>query len=220
VWGLINGLQVFVHLPTLGVLFPDPSQDLVDKIVEIANLDLIPNLNVFYSNHLKVPEEDEDAMSQVFVDTGYESKFFVKNAGSLYVFMLVLLVFLACLPAFTLCTRLCTCFNRPLNWLKGRLMFNPIIRILLEATLDFGFSIFIQRTTLEDSEVKEETLFTTINTISLWFCLVLFSILPIAIATFLCCNFEKLHTEEYMKKYGALYLGLDVRYRSSLVYPI
>ncbi len=64
---------MFVHLPTLGVSFPDPSQNLIDKIVEIANLNLIPNLDLFYTNYMDSPEEDEEKMVQVFVDTGYES---------------------------------------------------------------------------------------------------------------------------------------------------
>ena len=89
------------------------------------------------------PEEDEEQMVQVFVDTGYESQFFVRNAGSLLVFMLIFIVALACLPACMICTRLCPCCKSPVERLKKKIVFNPFIRILLEATLDFSFSIFI-----------------------------------------------------------------------------
>ena len=158
-------------------------------------------------------------MDQVFVDTGYESQFFVRNAGSLFVFMIVFIVVLACLPACLICARLCTCCKSLHERIKKKLVFNPFIRILLEATLDFSFSIFIQRTTL-DKEIEEQSLFETVNTIALWFCIVLFSILPIAIAIFLCYNFEKLNSERFIERYGALYLGLDVNKRLSLIYPI
>ena len=146
VWGLINGLQVFVHLPTLGVLFPEPAQELVDYIVGIANFDLIPNLDNYYGELFEKPDEDEDNMISKFVDTGYESRYFIINAGSLFVFFLLLLVLIALLPACLLCTRLCTCCKKPFAKFKKWLFINPLIRFLLEATLDFGFSIFIQRT--------------------------------------------------------------------------
>ena len=48
IWGLLNGLQIIVHLPLLGIELPDLSQDLIGNFVEIANLNLIPDLDGFY----------------------------------------------------------------------------------------------------------------------------------------------------------------------------
>ena len=82
----------------------------------------------------------EESLSSV----GYESKFFTKNAGSLLFIIalqpiLILLVFL-CSPM----ARACSCCKKLLIKLEEWLKFNPLLRLLLEATLDFSVSIFIQ----------------------------------------------------------------------------
>eukprot|EP00354_Favella_ehrenbergii_P000411 CAMPEP_0170472884 /NCGR_PEP_ID=MMETSP0123-20130129/14861_1 /TAXON_ID=182087 /ORGANISM="Favella ehrenbergii, Strain Fehren 1" /LENGTH=71 /DNA_ID=CAMNT_0010741493 /DNA_START=208 /DNA_END=423 /DNA_ORIENTATION=+ len=60
VWGLLNGLQVIVHMPLLGVVLPGESKDLLGIFTEIANLDLIPNLDSIYDDTFVMPEEDEE----------------------------------------------------------------------------------------------------------------------------------------------------------------
>ena len=50
VWGLLNGLQLIVHLPLLGIALPDTSKSLLETFTDIANLNLIPNLDSFYAN--------------------------------------------------------------------------------------------------------------------------------------------------------------------------
>lgn len=60
--------------------------------LEIANLELIPNLEAIYSEGMifEMPEEDEDNPElSDYADTGYESQYFVKNTGSLLVFILI-----------------------------------------------------------------------------------------------------------------------------------
>jgi len=90
VWGLLNGLQLMVHLPLLGIILPDESQSLLDTFTEIANLDLIPNLDGIYSDTIGMPEEEEEDLSMdTYKQSGYESHYFSKNAGSLLIFILL-----------------------------------------------------------------------------------------------------------------------------------
>ena len=65
VWGMINGLQIMVHLPTMNVDFPVNVMKLVNATVTVATFD-IPGLDidsilqheeVFNSTALKPPSD-------------------------------------------------------------------------------------------------------------------------------------------------------------------
>ena len=57
VWSMINGLQIFVHLPLLGVDLPDAAQDFVFMMVDLANFDVIET-DIIYSSMMEMPDED------------------------------------------------------------------------------------------------------------------------------------------------------------------
>ena len=128
----------------LGAEFPGTAQEVVSYLIDIATLDLLPTDEIFetvFDDGL--PDEDEDELPEEQLDTGYESEFFAINAGSLLIFFLiqVLLLVLAfickpCESAFTFC-------RTPIRKVKAWLLFNPILRLLLEATLDFTICVFI-----------------------------------------------------------------------------
>ena len=44
---MINGLQIFVHLPMLGVEFPGAAKDVVSYLIDIATLDLVPTDDIY-----------------------------------------------------------------------------------------------------------------------------------------------------------------------------
>ena len=46
-WGLINGLSLFVHLPMTGVDIPDQTKDILSQLIEVAQFDLLPNEDVY-----------------------------------------------------------------------------------------------------------------------------------------------------------------------------
>jgi len=208
VWGLLNGLQVIVHMPLLGVVLPGESKDLLDMFTEIANLDLIPNLDSIYDNTFVMPEEDEeDPELESYAESGYESHYFVNNAGSLLLFILLQL-FLVLMVAFCMpCPAMCNCCKRPYLRFKHWVLFNPILRLLLEATLDFSFSIFIQRVTLDKEDLLSEgsddkdslagIKFTSFNEVMLWAFLATLGLLPIGIVIFLCCNWKRLEEKAF-----------------------
>jgi hypothetical protein len=45
IWGLINGLQLLVHMPLFHVYIPKVAMELVEKLIDIATFD-IPYINV------------------------------------------------------------------------------------------------------------------------------------------------------------------------------
>jgi len=49
IWGMINGIQLLVHLPILAVDFPIFSQIFIDQLITIATFDLIDTDSMFDS---------------------------------------------------------------------------------------------------------------------------------------------------------------------------
>ena len=47
VWGLINGLQLFVHIPLFQLSLPANAQVIVDELITIATFDLVDPKLVF-----------------------------------------------------------------------------------------------------------------------------------------------------------------------------
>lgn len=111
---MINGLQIFVHLPMLGVKFPGAAQDVVEYMIDIATLDLIPTDDIIEATFEELPDEDEEDLPEELQDTGFESKYFINNAGTLLLFFLVQVFFFAllilmvpCSRAFPICKKTC-----------------------------------------------------------------------------------------------------------------
>jgi len=144
-WITLNGLQIVVHLPLLGIMLPQENQDKIDLFTELANINLIPSLENAYEAAFVLPDEGdvEEEKFQVFAVAGYDSHYFLLNAGSLFIFILLQLLLILLLPVCLPCKRCCSGCETKLGRWKRYLLFGPILRLLLEATLDFSLSIFI-----------------------------------------------------------------------------
>ena len=151
VWGMINGLQIFVHLPMLGVKFPGAAQDVVEYMIDIATLDLIPTEQIIEATFEELPDEDEDDLPEELQDTGFESKYFINNAGTLLLFFLLQVLFFALLLFVTPCSKAFPICKKPVGKMQSWLLYNPILRLLLEATLDFSFCVFIQQKLMQEN---------------------------------------------------------------------
>ena len=78
--------------------------------------------------------------------------------------------------------------------MQSWLLYNPIIRLLFEATLDFSFSIFIQQKMLSENTMEQESSeFENVNNFMFWFFMVLIAAMPLALLTFLCVYFKDLN---------------------------
>ena len=60
-WGMINGLQLFVHLPLFDINMPASAMMLVEKLLHIAHFDIIENADAF-GWLMEFPEEDENTI--------------------------------------------------------------------------------------------------------------------------------------------------------------
>ena len=127
VWSMINGMQLFVHVPMLGVGLPEVSKDLIDNLVSVATLDLLPTDAIYASMFPDLPGElefdevikdEEPSLLQRLGSSGYESQYFTQNAGTLMIAFLALILFqllLICLlPLCYACK--CSMYNRMKNY--------------------------------------------------------------------------------------------------------
>lgn len=61
VWGLINGLQLFVHLPLIGIDLPKHVIIVLGKLITVAQFDIVEN-ELVYGELIPFEEEDEDEL--------------------------------------------------------------------------------------------------------------------------------------------------------------
>ena len=91
VWGLINGLQLFVHIPLFKLSLPANAQVLINELITIATFDLVePELMIGWI--IGFPEEDENDLDAAFVESGYESKYMVNLLGFGFVILTFILL--------------------------------------------------------------------------------------------------------------------------------
>lgn len=89
VWGMINGLQIFVHLPLFDIEFPIYPKMVVSQLIDIATFDLLPVSSIL-SFLFVMPIENEDYIDPNFSDIGYASAYTIINLGMLFILFLIL----------------------------------------------------------------------------------------------------------------------------------
>ena len=85
-WGMINGLQIFVHLPLFSISVPANASMLIENLLKIATFDIIET-EVAFGWLFEFPEEDEDLIKGDFGDSGYESAYTVNLLGTGFIFI-------------------------------------------------------------------------------------------------------------------------------------
>ena len=93
-WGMINCLQMIVYLPLLNLQFPIEPQIFLSVLVKVATFDLVPNIDeinddLFAFNHTL---DEIDKRSTGYELMEFESQNFIKNSGSLFIYVLIFVV--------------------------------------------------------------------------------------------------------------------------------
>jgi hypothetical protein len=94
-WGMINVMQLIVHMPLLKVAFPENAVLFYSFIIDISNFDIIPTEKILKLLFSFSASESEEQYKRL----GYDSQNIVENLGSMFLFLLgiVLLVCFICL---------------------------------------------------------------------------------------------------------------------------
>ena len=141
---MINGMQIYSHMPLMNVEYPMHSKTTVNSILELASFSIIPTEDgVNYV--LQPPEEDDEYKESKFEDMGFESYFMIINLGSLFVafillFAIPILFILACRPFKNKSKYIAVKYRSTTDGLHG----NMIVRYILEACLDICLCIGLQ----------------------------------------------------------------------------
>lgn len=143
IWGMINGMQIYSHLPLFSVLFPAYSSAAITEILEIAGFELIP-LGELTTMVLSEPEDDGDEALDVMAEEGYESYYTIINLGSCTVIFVLtitvpLLIILFLSPIKNRSKYARENHNSFSNAMRG----NIIIRFIIETCLDIAIAVIL-----------------------------------------------------------------------------
>ena len=96
IWGMINNLQLIVHLPLINVIFPGNAFMIFDYMIPIATFDFAPT-DAFYPL-IFTQLEERDAWSNKFDRLNYGSMYLIMNMGTLFGFFVWELLLYATYP--------------------------------------------------------------------------------------------------------------------------
>jgi hypothetical protein len=160
-------------------------------------------------------------------ELGYRSAYTSNNLGSVFVIMIFTCVALVVIAILELVERLdkClaperaqSCFIARLNTkIKEQILWNFVIRLLLEGTLETAFCVFFN---LQYGEFDTSIFGAWFNYFFSCLLGVTLVLLPIWIVVFYLKNFDQLEKEDFQKKFGAVYEGLKPTEKTWIVYPV
>ena len=143
-WGLINGLSLFVHLPMTGVKIPDETLTVLNELIKVAQFDMVDNADA-YGFMVEFPEEDDDMLEKTvhFVETGYESSYAFVNMGTNVIILTILLFFMALLVVTHGVRKSRNRAGRCHRYCSGTIYWNFWLRMLIQGCLEIGISAMI-----------------------------------------------------------------------------
>ena len=137
-WGLINGMQLVIHLPLVGKTeYPGITEEIIEKIVTVAQFDIIDLESWLfgYDTGLTMPKTHDEFQISTLARVKYLSLFTISNLGTIY--LLVNIFFLEAIVLMLVgCLCLCSPLARGAKYLKGLLFWNQFLRLFLEASLE------------------------------------------------------------------------------------
>jgi hypothetical protein len=168
----------------------------------------------------KLPEDDsifdrpdQQNIKANFAQLGYSSKYMSNNLGSIFVIILVVNLLLLLIYMLDSCK--CPFAQKVNNMLKQKLLWNFVIRLVIESYLSLGFSVYFN---LRFSHGRFSYLGSWVN----YFYAVSFAAVligaPLFVICFYCYNFKRLKDEHFESKFGAAYQGLETKHRHVIAY--
>ena len=220
VWGMINGLQLIVHLPLVNVNFPQNAFIIVEKILSVATFD-VPYVDLnSLSDFVVGPEvltppiedgilddypEGTENLSEQLDELSYGSSYSTTNLGTMGFFLFAtftgFVVIVILIPF-----KKIRGVGKVKNKLDSKLKWNFTIRLFLEGMLEISFSAVI---TIR--YVQLNCFGGYFNYVLAWILLSILFIMIIFIVCFYIHKFDRMSDpddEEFHETFGAPYEGL------------
>jgi len=85
-WGMINVMQIIVHMPLLNVNFPENTMFFYSLIIDISSFNLIPE-SWMAAIKKKLFFFKKEEFDESFTKMGYESESSIENLGSMFMYL-------------------------------------------------------------------------------------------------------------------------------------
>lgn len=237
VWGLINGLQLIVHLPLVAqATFPEFTNDVFLVIISIAQFDLIDTEAWIYKGifGIEIPDDYETLHLNSTTKVGYGSTYTMLNLGTLHLIFLIMVVqcilLCICSPCYSIFG---SCRNKA-QGMKNSLYWNAFLRLILEASLELAITtlnnirIYSQvddhnRTASAEDKLPDwympEFLLFWINFVTTVGGVIVLALLPLFILFYFSLKFKMWEHHSFKDKFGSGLEGLRKEKRSAVFYP-
>lgn len=161
-WGMINGMQLLVHIACFQIVIPEEAASLLSMLIDVATFDipLLATPDIFGSDQYPGMAQDDDDDGEVFIgdyeedkgtlmllenmgNLGYSSHYMAVIMGSIYVFMFITVLGFMLMPFTTIVRRLHPRIASFDAKLKAFFLWNWCIRLILEAALELSFACML-----------------------------------------------------------------------------
>ena len=192
------------HLALNNIAFPGNVAFFYSYLFNIAAFDFLPTDDIF--DWFFVFKSSEPVTAR-FEALGYETKYFVKNMGTVFI---VGVIFAILLPLTLFLYVLNAIVNisvteKVANWMYRMVCWNPILRFLIESYIFIAISCCINLTefTFGDSGSRASSISTVVG-------MILIILLPFFVLYVMHTKFAKLKNKQVKSKFGAIYESLDL----------
>ncbi|TNV87834.1 hypothetical protein FGO68_gene14781 [Halteria grandinella] len=210
-WGMVNTLQLIIHMNMLSVIMPANVQLFFSLIVNIVQFKIVPTDKII-STLFGIKQEFKSKVSPEFQQTGYGTTNILKNLGLLLLAVIGVIALIGLVFLMRLGAKRFPIINKIQLMISRKLFFNSIIRGLLEAYMKFGISTWISTMALKIDERED-----IINAWVTLFMAAFVLSLPFSIYIFLYKNQHRLQEEDFKGRFESLYLNVDTGVKDAIM---
>ncbi|TNV87552.1 hypothetical protein FGO68_gene2096 [Halteria grandinella] len=210
-WGMINVMQLIVHMPLMNLVFPANAVLFYNFIIDISNFDILP----VDSMENKLFKFTDSPSQPWFEQLGYNQNPFLQNMGSMMIYVCVYLGLSLSVPFIGYIKGRNSILAKLYTYLRENFFFNSFLRLFLEGYMQFSIcSLISTSNALWDS--SSDRLSTVLGLIFTT-CITLFPFLVWILLWRQLPNLKYKHSEQ---TYGSLYNEIRSDNRGAVVYSV
>lgn len=142
VLGIIEPLGLMTHIMLINIEYPQNAQLFTNSIFPIVSFDMIPTDDL-YAKLFRLDEVDDEPVSAVFEEIGYESKLSMNNLGSLF----LLLIFQPLqILIFKILKKACFCKREPIAKTVIKIADSRLDNLIWNGLISFHQSTYLVTT--------------------------------------------------------------------------
>ena len=214
IFGMINALQIIIILPLFDTSMPANTGMVFKYLTKIAAFDIL-EIGDYVDEFLELGQTDP--VDNNFETLGFESKWFINNVGSFFIYLLwcfAIVIFYLLVATLNKTSGYCLRLKHRLSIM---VFWNKLSMAIFESILVVGLSCFI---TFRRNFVYEST-GEQVQTFSAVVSALVYISIPIYCFARLHYYFEHIHERHVVQSIGSLYDGLAVeRGRVVMLEPI